>query len=135
MIFYLLSSSFFFLDFTFYKVALCFIIFILLLCLNTFTLESILNWNFHLNWKVSLFGYLGKLWTIFKDANRLSSSTFNGRPYKVLHIRKYFWWQRLELVYRFGQWLFLSSSICRLSFFCFQLSENWHHRYFLFINK
>ena len=41
LIFYFLSSSFFFSDFTFYKVALCFIIFILSLCSNTLTLESI----------------------------------------------------------------------------------------------
>ena len=42
-IFYLLSSSFFFSDFTFYKEALCFIIFILSLCSNTLTLETILE--------------------------------------------------------------------------------------------
>ena len=44
MIFYLLSSSFFFLDFTFYKEALCFITFILSLCSNTLTLESIFEY-------------------------------------------------------------------------------------------
>ena len=43
LIFYLLSSSFFFSDFTFYKEALCFIIFILSLCSNTLTLETILE--------------------------------------------------------------------------------------------
>ena len=41
MIFYLLSSSFFFSDFTFYKEVSCFITFILSLCSNTLTLESI----------------------------------------------------------------------------------------------
>ena len=40
-IFYLFSSSFFFSDFTFCKEALCFIIFILWLCLNRLTLKSI----------------------------------------------------------------------------------------------
>ena len=40
-IFYLLFSSFFFSDFTFYKELLCFIRFILSLCSNTWTLESI----------------------------------------------------------------------------------------------
>ena len=44
MIFYLLSSLFFFWDFTFYKEALCFITFILLLCWNTLTLESIFEY-------------------------------------------------------------------------------------------
>ena len=46
LIFYLLSSSFFFLDFTFYKVKedLCFFIFILSLCSNTLTLESIFEY-------------------------------------------------------------------------------------------
>ena len=44
LIFYLLSSSFFFSDFTFYKEALCFIIFILSLCSNTLTLESIFEY-------------------------------------------------------------------------------------------
>ena len=44
LIFYLLSSSFFFLDFTFYKEALCFITFILSLCSNTLTLESIFEY-------------------------------------------------------------------------------------------
>ena len=44
LIFYLLSSSFFFLGFTFYKEALCFITFILSLCSNTLTLESIFEY-------------------------------------------------------------------------------------------
>ena len=44
MIFYLLSSSFFFSDFTFYKEALCFIIFILSLCSNMLNLETILEY-------------------------------------------------------------------------------------------
>ena len=44
LIFYLFSSSFFFSDFTFYKEALCFIIFILSLCSNTLTLESIFEY-------------------------------------------------------------------------------------------
>ena len=95
LLFYLSSSFFFFSYFTFYKVALCFIIFILSLCSNALTLESILNWNLYLKWKVSLFGDLRKLWTIFKDANRLSSSTFK-KTCKVLHARQYFWWQRLD---------------------------------------
>ena len=43
--------------------------------------ETYLKKHFHphLNWKVSLFGNLRKLWTIFKDTNRLSSSTFIGK--------------------------------------------------------
>ena len=44
LIFYLLLSSFFFLDFTFYEGALCFITFILSLCSNTLTLESIFEY-------------------------------------------------------------------------------------------
>ena len=40
-IFYLLCSSFFFSGFTFYKEALCFIIFRLSLCSNTLNLENI----------------------------------------------------------------------------------------------
>ena len=39
--FYLLPSSFFLSDFTFYKEALCFIVFLLSLCSGTLTLESI----------------------------------------------------------------------------------------------
>ena len=44
LIFYLLSSSFFFSDFTFYKEALSFIAFILSLYSNTSTLESIFEY-------------------------------------------------------------------------------------------
>ena len=40
---FIFYSSFFFSDFTFYKEALCFIIFVLSLCSNTLTLESILE--------------------------------------------------------------------------------------------
>ena len=43
-IFYLLCSSFFFSGFTFYKEALCFIIFILSLCSNMLNLENILEY-------------------------------------------------------------------------------------------
>ena len=39
--FYLLPSSFFLSDFTFYEEALCFIVFLLSLCSGTLTLESI----------------------------------------------------------------------------------------------
>ena len=42
-IFYLLCSSFFFSGFTFYKEALCFIIFMLSLCSNMLKLENILE--------------------------------------------------------------------------------------------
>ena len=42
-IFYILCSSFFFSGFTFYKEALCFIIFILSLCSNMLNLENILE--------------------------------------------------------------------------------------------
>ena len=44
LIFHLLFSFFFFSDFTFYKEALCFIIFIFSLRSNTLTLESILEY-------------------------------------------------------------------------------------------
>ena len=44
LIFYLLSSSFFFSDFTFYKEALYFIMFTLSFCSNTLTLESIFQY-------------------------------------------------------------------------------------------
>ena len=43
-IYYLLCSSFFFSGFTFYKEALCFIIFILSLCSNMLNLENILEY-------------------------------------------------------------------------------------------
>ena len=44
LIFYLLSLSFFFSDFTFYKEALYFIMFTLSFCSNTLTLESIFQY-------------------------------------------------------------------------------------------
>ena len=44
LIFYLLSSFFFFWDFTFHKEASCFITFILSLCSNMLTLESIFEY-------------------------------------------------------------------------------------------
>ena len=56
--FYLLCSSFFFSGFTFYKEALCFIIFILSLCSNMLNLENILeyirqNFKKHAHFQIS----------------------------------------------------------------------------------
>ena len=57
-IFYLLCSSFFFSGFTFYKEALCFIIFILSLCSNMLNLDNITeyirqNLKKHAHFKIS----------------------------------------------------------------------------------
>ena len=82
LIFYLLSSSFFFLGFTFYKEALCFIIFILSLCSNMLNLENILEYirqklKKHAHFKISSRDEVfTRLFFFFSSRDEISSLFF-----------------------------------------------------------